>query len=204
MEVIQRYRIGESVSRFRILSLCSALAVVSRLDCGLVMGVGTMAALVVSTLILRLLQARLPTRSKAILFVVCVAATTTIINRIVEAFWPQTSAVLGQYSAFMITSALLLSDIEKVHTDTGFGFDPKSATRNGLFFMVSLIPIAAFREYIGAGMILGMRQVGSFVIVPGWWRPCNFVSTTPGAFLILCIVISFLWLLRRDRSTTYN
>ncbi len=171
----------------QVLGICSALAVTSKLETSLVMGIGYVFVLSFSTLVVSLLRHTIPHRIRIITQVLVVCVFVIILDQLLKAFYWEASRQLGPYVGLIITNTLTLGRTE------GFSIQNKpivslvDGVGNGLGYALVLIVIGTVRELFGTGKILG-----HLLLPPAIYTPNQMMVLAPGAFFGLGILIAVL------------
>jgi len=171
----------------QVLGICSALAVTSKIETSLVMGVGYIFVLALSAWVVSLLRETIPHRIRIIFQVLVVCVFVIVLDQILKAFYWQASRQLGPYVGLIITNTLTLGRTE------GFSIRHKPMTAlldgigNGLGYATVLALLGAIRELLGSGKLFGA------VVLPGSvYTPNQLMILAPGAFFALGLLIALL------------
>ncbi len=171
----------------QVLGICSALAVTSKIETSLVMGVGYIFVLALSAWVVSLLRETIPHRIRIIFQVLVVCVFVIVLDQILKAFYWQASRQLGPYVGLIITNTLTLGRTE------GFSIRHKPVTAlldgigNGLGYATVLALLGAIREILGSGKLFGA------VLLPGSvYTPNQLMILAPGAFFALGLLIALL------------
>jgi Na+-transporting NADH:ubiquinone oxidoreductase subunit D len=174
----------------QVLGICSALAVTSKLENSIIMGVGYFVVLSLSTWVVSFIRESVPHRIRILVQVLVVCIFVIVLDQSLKAFYWQGSKQLGPYVALMITNTLTLGRTE------GFSIQNKPTLAlvdgigNGLGYAVVLIVLGAVREFLGSGTLLGTP------ILAGLYQPNQIFILAPGAFFVLGCLIAFTnWLM---------
>ncbi len=171
----------------QVLGICSALAVTSKLETSLVMGIGYVFVLSLSALVVSLLRKTIPHRIRIITQVLVVCVFVIVLDQMLKAFYFEASRQLGPYVGLIITNTLTLGRTE------GFSIQNKpllslvDGAGNGLGYAAVLAVIGTIRELLGSGKLLG-----HVVLSPHIYTPNQLMILAPGAFFGLGILIALL------------
>ena len=88
----------------QVLGICSALAVTSKLEPALVMGLSVVIITAFSNVIISLLRKTIPNRIRIIVQLVVVATLVTIVSQVLKAFVYDVSVQLSVYVGLIITN----------------------------------------------------------------------------------------------------
>ena len=111
----------------QVLGICSALAVTSKLEPAIVMGLSVTIITAFSNVVISLIRKTIPNRIRIIVQLVVVAALVTIVSELLKAFAYDVSVQLSVY--------------------VGLG--------NGVGFALFLVIVGFFGELLGCGCVLG-------------------------------------------------
>jgi Na+-transporting NADH:ubiquinone oxidoreductase subunit D len=171
----------------QVLGICSALAVTSKLETSLVMGIGYVVVLALSAWVVSVLRNTIPHRIRIIVQVLVVCVFVIVLDQLLKAFYWQASRQLGPYVGLIITNTLTLGRTE------GFSIQHKPTIAlldgigNGLGYATVLALLGTIRELLGSGRILGA------VILPASvYTPNQLMILAPGAFFALGLLIALL------------
>jgi Na+-transporting NADH:ubiquinone oxidoreductase subunit D len=171
----------------QVLGICSALAVTSKLETSLVMGIGYVFVLSLSAFVVSLLRKTIPHRIRIITQVLVVCVFVIVLDQLLKAFYFQASRQLGPYVGLIITNTLTLGRTE------GFSIQNKplislvDGAGNGLGYAAVLAVIGTVRELLGSGKLLG-----HVILSPHIYTPNQLMILAPGAFFGLGILIAVL------------
>ena len=96
----------------QVLGICSALAVTSKLEPALVMGLSVVIITAFSNVIISLLRKTIPNRIRIIVQLVVVATLVTIVSQVLKAFVYDVSVQLSVYVGLIITNCILIGRLE--------------------------------------------------------------------------------------------
>jgi Na+-transporting NADH:ubiquinone oxidoreductase subunit D len=170
-----------------VLGICSALAVSNRVENAIAMGAGVTFVLVATAIIISLLRSMIPLRARIITFMIVIATFVIIVDRFLKAFFPTISAAIGPYVGLIITNCIIMGRAEAFYIQNNSRLSIIDAIANGLGYTYTLVTIAAIREVLGFGTLMGFR------VMPQGWTNWVIMSMAPGAFFILSV---FIWLTR--------
>lgn len=162
-----------------MLGMCPTLAVTTSAVNGLGMGLATTAVLMMSNLIISLLRKVIPGRVRIPAFIVIIASFVTIVQLLLEAYFPSLNQALGMYISLIVVNCIILGRAESYaysNPPIPSFFDGLGM---GLGFSFALTCIGAVRELLGAGSLF------NFAVLPKSYTPINIFILAPGAFFVL-------------------
>ncbi|MFA6877256.1 MAG: Rnf-Nqr domain containing protein, partial [Parabacteroides sp.] len=96
----------------QMLGICSSLAVTSKLEPAIVMGVSVTVVVAFSNVIISLIRHSIPNRIRIIVQLVVCAALVTIISEVLKAFAYDVNKELSVYVGLIITNCILMGRLE--------------------------------------------------------------------------------------------
>jgi len=175
-----------------MIGLCSALAVTTATANGLGMGLSMTFVLLMSEIVISSFRKLIPESIRIPIFIIVIAAFTTIIDYVLKAYFPDLSKAMGVFIPLIVVNCIIMGRVE--------GFASKKPLRDaipdalgmGLGYTWVLTGISAIRELLGNGTILNIR------IMPDSYQPILFFVLSPGGFFVFSLFIAFnLWLKSR-------
>jgi Na+-transporting NADH:ubiquinone oxidoreductase subunit D len=170
-----------------VLGICSALAVSNKVANAIAMGAGVTFVLIATAIIISLLRKMIPMRARIITFMIVISTFVIIVDRFLKAFFPSISTAIGPYVGLIITNCIIMGRAEAFYIQNKLQLSVIDALANGIGYTYTLVTIAAIREALGFGTLLGFR------VMPQGWTNWVIMSMAPGAFFILSV---FIWLTR--------
>lgn len=167
----------------QILGICSALAVTNLMLNSLIMGLGVIFSLALSSVTVSLIREFTPRSVRMIAQTLIIAAYVIVVDILLKANLPQISKQLGPYVGLIITNCILMGRLEAFASKN----KPLDALIDGIgagfgYTMVLLI-IAFFRELFGFGTLFGVKVLGD------WWTKWSIMVMAPSAFFLLALLI---------------
>ena len=181
----------------QMLGICSALAVTSKLEPGLVMGLSVVAVVALSNVVISLLRNTIPGRIRIIVQLVVVAALVTVINEFLKAFAYDVSKQLSVFIGLIITNCIVMGRLEAF----ALGNKPWPAfldgVGNGLGYAIILVIVGFFRELLGSGTLFGIRIIPEKFYEMGYENNGLMILPPMALIVVACII----WVQRaRDKE----
>jgi electron transport complex protein RnfE len=182
--------VNENPLLMLMIGLCSALAVTTSVANGVGMGLAMTFVLLMSEVIISLFRKLIPDSVRIPIFIIVIAAFTTIIDYVLQAFFPSLSESMGLFIPLIVVNCIIMGRVE--------GFASKVPVKDvipdslgmGIGYTWVLVGISAVRELLGNGTILDFRLIPEdFSIL--------FFALPPGGFLVFALFISFGFFLKR-------
>ena len=176
----------------QMLGVCSALAITTRVDNALVMSVGVILVAMVASLAVSLIRDRTPTAIRIIVQLAIIASLVTVFDQVLKATFYEISLELSIFVGLIITNCMVLGRAE------GFAMQNPpypavlDALGNALGYALILIVVAATRELLGAGKLLGY-PILPLTMDGGWFEPNGLMLLPPSALFVIGLLI---WAMR--------
>ncbi len=176
--------VKENPTLVLMLGMCPTLAVTTSAMNGVGMGLTTTAVLIMSNFIISMLRNIIPDSVRVPAFIVIVASFVTIVQFLLEGFFPSLYESLGIYIPLIVVNCIILGRAESFASKNPMILSAFDGIGMGLGFTVGLTAIAAVREIIGAGTIFGAQ------IMPTSYEPVAIFILAPGAFFVLACLVA--------------
>ena len=172
----------------QVLGICSALAVTSKLEPAIVMGLSVTIIVAMANVIISLIRKTIPNRIRIIVQLVVVAALVTLVSEVLKAFLYDVSVQLSVYIGLIITNCILMGRLEAFAMQNKPWPSFLDGIGNGVGYAMILVIVAFFREFFGTGALLGIQIIPESAYEAGYMNN-GLMLMTPAAFiLIACIV----------------
>lgn len=166
-----------------MIGLCSSLAVTTRLENGLGMGLAMTFVLVMSEIIISLFRKLIPDSIRIPVFIIVIASFTTIVDLLMQAYVPALSKSMGVFIPLIVVNCIIMGRVESFASKRPVQEALFDALGMGLGYLWVLCGISFVRELLGSGSILG------FEIIPEAYR-IGFFTNAPGGFFVFGLFIS--------------
>ena len=184
----------------QILGLCPILAVSTNMVNGVSLGLATILVMALSSFAVAALRNFIPHEIRIPVFILIIAALTTMVELAMNAWLHSLHLVLGIFIPLIVTNCIVLARVEAFAAKHG----PLVAACDGAMMGVGLVGVLAVlgsaRELLGAGTLFG----GIDLIVPGARAlqvlPADYPGflaaiLPPGAFILLgCLIAARNWI----------
>jgi electron transport complex protein RnfE len=167
-----------------MIGLCSALAVTTELANGIGMGLSMTFVLLMSELVISTFRKLIPESIRIPIFIIVIAAFTTVIDYVLKAWFPDLSKAMGVFIPLIVVNCIIMGRVE------GYAYKvrPSEVIPDGLGMGLGytwvLMGISLVRELLGFGTILGIQ------VLPDAYTPILFFVLPPGGFIIFALFIS--------------
>lgn len=185
----------------QLLGLCPVLAVTASLVSAWTMAGAVLFVLLCANVLISLLRHLIAPHLRIVLFTLIIAGFVTVADRTLAAFAYPLSKLLGPYIPLIIVNSIIICRCEVCASNQGVGPAAADAVGQSLGFGLALSAIAAVRELLGAGSLLGFRVLpeGS----PDW----VIMVLPPGAFFTFGLLLAGLTAFRihrENRATRFS
>lgn len=188
MEVFSTPFGKENPITVQILGICSALAVTSKMEPAIVMGLSVAIITAFSNVVISIIRKTIPNRIRIIIQLVVVAALVTIVSEILKAFAYDVSVQLSVYVGLIITNCILMGRLEAFAMANKPWPSFLDGLGNGLGYAMILVIVAFFRELLGSGQLLGIQIIPEAFYKMGYLN-CGLMLMPPMALILLACVV---------------
>ena len=182
----------------QVLGICSALAVTSKLEPAIVMGLSVTIIVAMANVIISLIRNTIPMRIRIIVQLVVVAALVTLVSEVLKAFAYDVSVQLSVYIGLIITNCILMGRLEAFAMQNGPWSSFLDGVGNGVGYAMILVIVAFFRELFGSGTLFNYPIVEKLGLYDCGYLNNGLMLMTPAAFILIACII---WYQRaKDKS----
>jgi Na+-transporting NADH:ubiquinone oxidoreductase subunit D len=176
----------------QVLGICSALAVTTRLDKALVMGVGVILVTAFANLAVSLVRNYTPGSIRIIVQLSIIASLVIVVDQVLKAYLYELSLELSVYVGLIITNCIVMGRAEGFAMQNPPWLAFIDGIGNGIGYALVLLAVAFSRELLGAGKVFGLTVL-PLATDGGWYNPNGLMLLAPSALFIIALLI---WLLR--------
>ena len=185
----------------QVLGICSALAVTSKLEPAIVMGLSVTIIVAMANVIISLIRNTIPMRIRIIVQLVVVATLVTLVSEVLKAFAYDVSVQLSVYIGLIITNCILMGRLEAFAMQNKPWPSFLDGIGNGVGYAMILVIVAFFRELFGSGALLGIQIIPQSLYDAGYLNN-GLMLMTPAAFILIACIV---WYQRaKDKSLQEN
>ncbi len=178
-----------------VLGMCPALAVTNSAVNGLAMGLATTFVLIGSSTLVSLLRRVIPKQVRITTYIVIIATFVTVIDLLLEAFFPDIHKELGAFIALIVVNCLILGRQEAFAGKNKVGAAVADAAGMSLGFTFALLCIGGIREVLGNGSFFNIDLFGKT------FEPWVVMILPPGGFFVLGFLLLFFnWMAQRKKQ----
>ncbi|MDX9958620.1 MAG: electron transport complex subunit RsxE [Clostridia bacterium] len=172
-----------------MIGLCSAVAVTTSIANAIGMGAAMTFVIVFAELVISLFRKLIPSDARIPIFIIVIAAFTTIIDLSMKAYFPELSKSLGVFIPLIVVNCIIMGRVEAFASKEKPLHAVVDALGMGLGYTWVLVGIATFRELLGNGTLLSVQ------IMPDGFEPILFFTLSPGGFMVFALFISLnIWI----------
>jgi len=177
---------------FRLaLSLCPALAVTSTATNALAMGLSVMFVITTNNVVVSIFRKLINQRIRVPVYIMSIATIVTVVELVLEAFFPLLFRALGIYLALVVVFAIILARAEVFASKNGVIPSFLDGLGMGAGFTGAMVLIGIIREIFGNGTIFG------FEVMSTWYDRPLIIVLAPGGFLVIGTLIGLFNIIGR-------
>ena len=178
-----------------MIGLCSSLAVTTNVANGIGMGLSMTFVLLMSELVISGFRRLIPDSIRIPVFIIVIAAFTTVIDYVLKAFFPDLSKAMGVFIPLIVVNCIIMGRVESFSSKQPLGNVIPDALGMGLGYTWVLVGISIIREILGNGTLFSQQ------ILPESYQPILFFTLPPGGFFVFALFIALnLFLKSRSRE----
>ena len=195
---------SENPILYSMLGLCPTLAITTKLENALGMGLAIIFVLVLSNLFISLIRKIVPNEIRIPVYIVVISAFVTIVDMVMAAYLQSLRASLGIFIPLIVVNCIILGRAEAFASENG----PLSSVIDGLGMAIGytlvLSLISIIREFLGTGIItvwgslslninnlFGVDQLPIFT---------SFFVSPAGAYIVLGILFATVAAIRTNKK----
>lgn len=182
----------------QVLGVCPALATTTSLANALGMGAAFSLVLIFSNLTISVLKSVIPDQIRIPCYIVVIASLVTIAEMLMNALVPDIYAALGIFIPLIVVNCIILGRAEAFASKYGLWASIQDALGMGLGFTLALSFVAAIREILGNGTLLGFPVLGSS------YQPILLMLMPPGAFITMGFLFAGVNYLKRRKEVRHG
>ncbi len=176
----------------QVLGICSALAVTTKLEKALVMGLALTLVTAFSSMFISMIRNHIPSSVRIIVQMTIIASLVIVVDQILKAYAYNVAKELSVFVGLIITNCIVMGRAEAFAMKSPPFMSFLDGIGNGLGYTVLLVIVAVIRELFGSGTLMGV-EILPLVSAGGWYQPMGLLLMPPSAFFIIGLLI---WALR--------
>jgi len=178
-----------------LLGMCPTLGVTAYIVNGVGMGLAAAAVLIASNLAISLLRNFIPPQVRIPCFIVIIATFVTMIEMFLQAFQPVLYDALGVFVPLIVVNCIILGRAEAFASKRPVMRSLLDGIGMGIGFTLALFILAAVREILGHGTILGPDPESAIHLFGANFEPMALFAQPAGAFIALGLLLAIVNLL---------
>ena len=179
----------------QVLGICSALAVTTKLEKALVMGLALTLVTAFSSMFISMIRNHIPSSVRIIVQMTIIASLVIVTDQVLKAYAYSVAKELSVFVGLIITNCIVRGRAEAYAMKSPPLMSFLDGIGNGLGYTVLLVFVAVVRELFGSGTLMGI-EILPLVSAGGWYVPNGLLLMPPSAFFIIGLLI---WALRTWR-----
>ena len=168
------------------IGLCSSLGVTTSIFNGIGMGIGMTIVLVMSEIVISLFRKFIPSAIRLPVFIIIIAAFTTIVQLVLQAYVESLYDALGVFLPLIVVNCIIMGRVEAFASKNNIGNSILDALGMGIGYTIVLVLISLIRELLGGGTLLAGTAL-KIEVIPEAYR-IGLFNSAPGGFLVFGIL----------------
>ncbi len=185
-ECIYNGVVRENPTFVLMLGMCPTLAVTVSAKNGFGMGAAVTAVLILTNMIVSSVRNIIPRRIRIPAYIIIIAGTVSIIELLINAYFPMLSETLGIYIPLIVVNCIILGRAEGFASSHGVFLSACDGLGMGTGFTIALTLIGAVRELLGNATLFGFDL--NKEMFNGHLVPASICVMAPGAFFVLAFL----------------
>lgn len=190
-----------------MLGLCPTLAISTKLENALGMGIAILIVLTFSNFIVSLIRNIIPSEIRIPVYIVIIATFVTMIDMLMAAFLPDLHASLGIFIPLIVVNCIILGRAEAFASKNSPLSSVIDAVGMTIGFTMVLALFSIIREVLGAGQITVWKEIvinfnSIFGLEDGeiFVAFTNFFVNPAGAFIVLGLIIATVTAIKNKKA----
>lgn len=194
MSVLLKGILKENPVLVLILGTCPTLATTNNVAGAFGMGIAAMVVLVCSNMLISLLRKIIPDSVRIPCYIVIIAGFVTIVQMIVQAYFPELYEMLGVYLALITVNCIILGRAEMFASKNNVLRSALDGIGMGIGFTIALCAMAIIREVFGNASFAG-------IAIP-FLEPYKiaFLVKAPGGMLVYGLLIALVYVITSGKA----
>lgn len=180
------------------IGLCSALGITTSIFNGLGMGMGMTFVLVMSELVISLFRKHIPSAIRLPVFIIVIAAFTTIVQLVLQAYVTALYDALGVFLPLIVVNCIIMGRVEAFASKNSPGHSVLDAIGMGIGYTLVLLCISLIRELFGGGTLMAGTPL-KLEVIPEAYR-IGVLNSAPGGFIVFGLLGAIMQAARQSVS----
>lgn len=168
------------------IGLCSSLGVTTTIFNGFGMGISMTFVLLMSEIVISIFKKLIPSAIRLPIFIIIIAAFTTIVQLVLQAYVPSLYDALGVFLPLIVVNCIIMGRVEAFASKNTVGDSIFDALGMGVGYTIVMVLISLVRELLGGGTLLAGTAL-KIEIIPETFR-IGLFNSAPGGFLVFGII----------------
>ncbi len=178
--------IKENPTLVTLLGMCPTLAITTMASNAIGMGAAATFVLICSNVVISLLKKVIPKAVRLPSYIVIIAGFVTLIQLILQAFFPAIYDALGIYLPLITVNCIILGRAEMFASKNNVGAAALDGAGMGVGFTLALLCMGSIREIFGSGTWFGLQ------VCPDFIEPMTLFILPAGGFFVLGCLIALV------------
>jgi len=178
-----------------MIGLCSTLAVSTKFEGSLFMGIAVIFVLVMSNVFISAIRGFTPDEVRIPIFIVVIASFVTIVDLSMKAYLPAVYGFLGVWIPLIVVNCIVLGRAEAFAYHNGVWLSVADGLGMGIGYTIIIAGMAAVRELVGSGQLMFLGN--TLIAFPEWYQGPNIILLFPGAFILFGFIIAGSYAINR-------
>lgn len=184
------------------IGLCSSLGVTISVFNGLGMGFSMTFVLLMSEIVISIFRKNIPSSIRLPIFIIIIAAFTTIVQLVLQAFVPDLFDALGVFLPLIVVNCIIMGRVESFASKNNIAYSILDALGMGIGYTMVMVIISLFREVLGNGTILAGTAF-KIELIPEQFR-IGILNSAPGGFLVFGFLGALMQALKAKKANKNN
>ena len=164
------------------IGLCSSLGVTTSIFNGFGMGISMTFVLMMSEIVISLFKKLIPSAIRLPIFIIIIAAFTTIVQLVLQAYVPALYSALGVFLPLIVVNCIIMGRVEAFASKSSVSDSILDSLGMGIGYTIVMVAISLIRELLGAGTLMAGTAL-KVEIIPEAYR-IGLFNSAPGGFLV--------------------
>ena len=178
--------------------LCSALAVSTRFENAIFMGIAATFVLLCSNTLISLIRKQVPDQIRIPIFIVIIASFVTIVDLVMKGYFIAAYERLGVWIPLIVVNCIILGRAEAFAYKNTITRSIADGLGMGAGFTLVLLIMGGIRELFGTGKIVLFDK--TILSLGSAFQPAQIFILFPGAFIVFGFLIGFLNIIKERTS----
>ena len=180
------------------IGLCSSLGVTTSVFNGFGMGISMTFVLLMSEIVISIFKKLIPQAIRLPVFIIIIAAFTTIVQMVLQAYVPAVYSALGVFLPLLVVNCIIMGRVEAFASKNSIGDSVLDALGMGVGYTIVMVAISLIRELFGAGTLLAGTAL-KIEIIPEVYR-IGLLNSAPGGFIVFGIIGAIVQFTKRKNK----